>query len=65
MADSSVVITETKTLPFSFTLPVVGAAGVPSDTDGDTIDDRATWVLGDVLNTADGVNDAATEIQPH
>src|SRR6056297_174935 len=27
MADTSVVITETKTLPFSFTLPVVGAAG--------------------------------------
>lgn len=43
-------------------LPAVNDPGAPSDSDGDTIDDRATWTLGDVLNSADGVNNADDEM---
>ena len=44
-------------------LPTPGTSGVPSDSDGDTVNDRATWLLGDVLNTPDGVNNAADVIE--
>jgi len=43
-------------------LPLVGAAGVASDSDADTINDRVTWTLDDVFNSADGVMNADDEI---
>lgn len=44
-------------------LPAPNQPGTASDSDSDTVDDRATWALGDVLNSADGVNDANDEIE--
>ncbi|NKI35097.1 DUF11 domain-containing protein [Wenzhouxiangella sp. XN79A] len=44
-------------------LPPAGTAGTPSDTNADMVADRSTWLLGDVLNTADGVNNAADVIE--
>ena len=44
-------------------LPPVGAAGVASNSDADSINDRVTWTLGDVVNTADGVMNADDEIE--
>ena len=44
-------------------LPLVGAAGVASDSDADSINDRVTWTLDDVFNSADGVMNADDEIE--
>ena len=43
-------------------LPAVGTPGVASDTDGDSVNDRVIWTLGDVTNTPDGVVDAQDTI---
>ena len=44
-------------------LPLVGAPGVAANSDADSINDRVTWTLGDVVNTADGVTNANDEIE--
>lgn len=43
-------------------LPAPGTAGVPSDSDLDTVDDRVTWPLGNILNTPDGSSDADDQL---
>ncbi len=43
-------------------LPAMGTPGVASDTNADTINDRVTWTLGTVTNTADGVSNADDQI---
>ncbi len=43
-------------------LPAAGTPGVASDTNADTVNDRVTWALGTVTNTADGVSDAKDQI---
>lgn len=43
-------------------LPAIGAAGVASDTNADTIADRVTWTLGTVTNAADGVSNTADQL---
>jgi len=44
-------------------LPAPGAAGVVSDSNADTVDDRVEWSLGDIFNTPDGVMNADDEIE--
>ena len=44
-------------------LPGIGGAGVASDSDGDGVDDRATWTLGNILNTPDGAETADDELE--
>lgn len=44
-------------------LPMINDAGAASDENTDTIDDRVTWSLGNVVNNADGMSNGADEIE--
>jgi fimbrial isopeptide formation D2 family protein/uncharacterized repeat protein (TIGR01451 family) len=44
-------------------LPGPGASGVASDSNADSVDDRVEWTLGDIFNVADGIMNAADEIE--